>query len=132
MTAPDHSRLSPEELADYLCSCPPDLCDLILETRAFILGVVPEVHEGIKFNSLCYFKPNAPYGAIGGHVCGIGVRPDQVSLSFIHGAALPDPQGVLHGTARYKREVVIESSAILYDPAIAALLKAARAFDPAA
>jgi hypothetical protein len=123
-------RLSGDELARYLATCPPDLCDLILELRDFVREVAPEVHEAIKFHSLCYYKPNQPYGVIGGNVCGIGVRDDCVYLSFIHGAFLPDPDGLLQGTAKAKRDIPIHSRADIRRPTLTKLIRAAIAYTP--
>lgn len=118
------------EIARYLDTCPSELCDLILELRELVQEAAPEAHEAIKFNSLCYYKPNQPYGVIGGNVCGIGVRGDCVCLSFIHGAFLPDPDGLLQGTAKAKRQIEIRSSADIRRPAFTRLIRAAVAYTP--
>jgi hypothetical protein len=103
---------------------PEELVDRVLEVRDFVLSVVPEVVEGIKFNSLTYYRPDQPWGSIGGHVCSIGVREDEVFLGFLHGAFLPDPAGLLHGKAKSKRDLPIDSVRTLRDPAVKALLRA--------
>jgi hypothetical protein len=130
MSAMTVERLSPSEVADHLSRMPEDLCDLILAARELVLATVPEVTEGIKFNSLSYYRPNEPWGSIGGHVCSIGVREDQVVLGFIHGAFLPDPKGLLQGTAKSKRDLPIASKRMLRDPAVKTLLRASLAHRP--
>jgi len=117
-------RLSPTEVSDHLERMPQELVDLVLEVREFVLSVVPEVVEGIKFNSLTYYRSDEPWGSIGGHVCSIGVRDDEVFLGFIHGAFLPDPAGLLQGEAKSKREMPIGSKRTLQAPAVKALLRA--------
>jgi len=123
-------RLSPTELSDHLERMPEELVDLILEVRDFVLSVVREVVEGIKFNSLTYYRPDEPWGSIGGHVCSIGVREDEVFLVFIHGAFLPDPTGLLRGKAKSKRELPIGSTRTLQDPAVKTLLRASLTHRP--
>jgi len=118
------------EIARYLDTCPGELCDLILELRELVQDAAPQAHEAIKFNSLCYYKPNQPYGVIGGNICGIGVRGDCVYLSFIHGAFLPDPDGLLQGTAKAKRDIPIRTPADIRHAAFARLIRAAVAYTP--
>jgi hypothetical protein len=125
-------RLTSEQVIEHLTKCPADLCDLILELREFVLEVAPQVEEGIRFNALCYFKPNHPYGAIGGNVCMIGVRGDEVHLGFIHGAALPDPHGLLEGQAKAARHIPLRSSGDIRRSAFRKLIQAAVAHKPAA
>ena len=118
------------EIARYLDTCPDELCDLILELRELVQHAAPKAHEAIKFNSLCYYKPNHPYGVIGDNICGIGVRDDCVQLGFIHGAFLPDPQGLLQGTAKAKRHIEIRTSSEIRRTALAKLIRAAVAYTP--
>jgi hypothetical protein len=123
-------RLTTEQIAAVLEHCPGELCDLVLELRDCICKVAARCTEAVKFNSFCYFKPDHPYGSIGGNVCMIGWRDDAVHLSFIHGAALPDPEGLLRGKAKAKRQVEIRSSADIHRPAVAALIRAAVEYSP--
>jgi len=92
--------LSMQEVVAVLRNCTEDNVDLILELRDFIREVAPDVTEAVKFHSLCYFKPGMPYGSIGGNACGIGKHKGTVYLSFIHGASLPDPDGLLQGDGK--------------------------------
>ena len=140
MTVP--RRLTGGEVARYLDTCPGELCDLVLELREFVLNAAPEAAEAeqalreeaaaetIKFNSLCYYKPDQPYGVIGGNICAISARDDCVHLGFIHGAFLPDPEGRLQGTAKAKRYIELRSSKDLRRSALEKLIRAAVAHQP--
>ena len=119
------------EIASFLEECPDELCDLILELRELVQETAPNVHETIKFNSLCYYKPNQPYGVIGGSVCMIGVRNDCVQLGFIHGAFLPDPDGLLEGAGKAKRHISIGSRQDIKRESFRKLIRAAVAYSPA-
>ncbi len=123
-------RLTPEQIARVLGDCPDELCDVVLELRDLVCKVAPAAAEAIKFGALSYFKPDQPYGSIGGNVCMIGWREDCVHLAFIHGASLPDPDGLLKGTAKAKRFVEIRSRVDLRQPAITHLIEAALAYTP--
>ena len=123
-------RLTGSDIAAYLADCLAELCDLVLALRDLVDELAPDSVEGLKFGHLCYFKPAHPYGAIGGNVCLIHARTDHVRLEFIHGAALPDPSGLLRGTAKAKRFVEIRCPADTRRPAVAALIRAAWAYSP--
>ncbi len=125
-------RINPQELADFLARCPADLCDRVLELREFVLRCAPRAAETIAFKSLCYYKPDMPYGVIGGHICGIACRGDRVILSFIHGASLPDPARQLVGRGKAMRRIELAASEKLDRVYLRKLLRAAIRHDPAA
>jgi len=121
--------LSMKEVAAVLQRCTADNVDLILELRELIRQVAPEVTEAVKFHSLCYFKPGRPFGSIGGHVCGIGEQKGTVYLNFIHGAALPDPDGLLQGKAKAMRKIAVHSPEDIHRPAVKKLIRASVNYD---
>ena len=118
------------EVEVILRNCTEGNADLALELRDFVREIAPHVTEAIKFHSLCYFKPGMPYGSIGGNVCGIGEQKGTVYLSFIHGAALPDPNGLLQGDGKAMRKIPIRSSADIRRPAVKRLVQASIRYDP--
>ncbi len=125
------TRLTGREVASYLKqACPGALCDLVLELREVVLAAAPETVEAIKFNALCYYKPDEPFGSIGGNVCMISARHDFARLGFIHGASLPDPDHLLKGTAKAKRYIDLRSSRDLRRGPIKKLIQAAVAHQP--
>jgi hypothetical protein len=131
--APSHAdshRLTPDQIAALLADCPDELCDLVLELRDLVCQVASTATEAIKFGSLSYFKPDHPYGSIGGNVCMIAWREDCVYLAFLHGAALPDPAQLLKGHGKAKRHVEIRSPADIHRPQVTHLIEAALAYTP--
>lgn len=125
---PNTLWLDAEELTEYLNACPDELHDLVLELRDLVRAAAPRTCEAIRFHALCYFKPDQPYGAIGGNVCMITPRAEHVRLEFIHGAFLPDPAGLLRGSAKAKRFIEIRSRADLRRRAVRTLIRAALAY----
>ncbi len=123
-------RLEPSEIAALIRGWPGDFGDLALALRDLILDVGPDLAETVAFGGLCYYKPNRPYGVIGGNVCGIGSREDVLHLGFIHGAALPDPDGLLKGSGKAKRHIELRSARDLRRRAFRKLIRAAIAYDP--
>jgi hypothetical protein len=53
-----------------------------------------------------------------------------VSLCFMHGVSLPDPEGLLSGSGRQTRFVRVDSAATLKRPAVEALMAVARERSP--
>lgn len=101
-----------------------------MELRSLVLEVAPKLHETISFRSLCYFKPGRPYGVIGGNVCLIGTRGGSLFLSFLHGAFLPDPNGLLQGKGKAKRHIEVREPADIERRALAQLVRAAVRYEP--
>lgn len=123
-------RLSARQLADHLVLQPADVRKLVLALRRTVLRAAPTAAEAVKFRALCYYHPDAWFGSIGGHICVIEARAGRVTLSFIHGAALPDPKGLLRGNGKSKRHVPIGDPRTAADPAIAALIRASARLRP--
>jgi len=98
---------------------------LVLALRRAVLAAAPEAAEAIKFHVLCYYRPGAWFGSIGGNICMIEARRGRVFLSFIHGAPLRDPHGLLVGKGKSKRFVPIPDARAAADIRIAALVRAA-------
>lgn len=124
-------RLHPTQIESLVASWPEDLRRLGLEARALVLEIAPGLSEKVAFHSLCYYKPDAPYGVIGGNVCLVSVKHDRLWLAFLHGASLPDPDRELQGTAKAKRQLEIRTREDLRRPAVADLIRAAIDYDPA-
>ena len=123
-------RLDGHKIADLLRGWPDEVCDLALELRDFVLAVASELSETIAYNALCYYKPGQPYGVIGGNVRLIAPHHDCLHLGFIHGAALPDPDGLLEGTGKAKRHIELRSSKDIRLRAFKKLIRAAIAYEP--
>jgi hypothetical protein len=124
------SRLDDEDVGMLLDEWPDDLAELALELQTFVREIAPGLNETISFNSICYYKPDSPYRTIGGNVCMIGHKDGCLHLGFIHGAALPDPDGLLTGTGKAKRYIEIRSRRDIRRRAFRKLIRAAIANTP--
>ena len=102
---------------------------LLLAARRVVLETFPACNEFVKWGALSYQKPD-PDGAIKGGICQLYLHRGQVLAGFVHGAFLPDPAGLLRGSAKAKRTLVIPDAAFLEDPRFRALLRASARFDP--
>jgi hypothetical protein len=90
-----------------------------------VFRVAPGASEAVRFNCICYFEAGKHFGAIGGNICMIEAKGDGVRLSFIHGAVLKDPMGLLRGAGKHKRYVEVTSAAVARSEAIALLVRGA-------
>ena len=65
-------------------------------------------------------------------VLSVALYPRWVSLFFLRGASLADPEGLLRGSGKVVRHIVLEDGSSVDDPGIAALIDAAIAASPRA
>jgi hypothetical protein len=121
-SVPTH-RLSSGGLDRQLTGQTPRARRIVLALRAAILRTAPESAEGIRFGCLCYFHADARFASIGGNICMIEARGDAVSISFLRGASLPDPHGLLRGRAKAKRFIPIASLDDVENPRISKLIR---------
>jgi hypothetical protein len=80
----------------------PDLRDIVLELRNIVVSVVPISLERTHHHRLSYYDPERG-GPVSASICQIGLQPDHIRLSFVHGSFLPDPQKLLEGPEKYMR-----------------------------
>ena len=93
----------------------------LTKLRKRLIGSLEMVYD--NYNALVIgFVPNErPSDAI----FSIALYPDHVSLCFLQGAGIPDPNGRLLGSGNVARHIRLESAATLDDPEIVSLMNAA-------
>ena len=90
-----------DAVAKLLENQPDHVCDLVMELRDLVLETSPEASETVLWKGLSYHKAHEG-GPIKGAVCQISPKDDCVHLAFVHGACLPDPEGLLDGDRKVK------------------------------
>jgi hypothetical protein len=100
--------LALHDIETFLNSTPDPLRDIVLELRNIIFATCDDAVEVIRWGGLSYFHAGRG-GLVSAGICQIGIHEDHVRLAFIHGAYLPDPQGLLEGDRKAKRFVKITS-----------------------
>lgn len=118
------------EIERFLDRKPEPLKDIVFELRNLIAEIAPYATEKIQWKGLSYYDASRG-GVVKGGICQIEVHEDHVRLSFIQGAFLPDPHGLLQGERIAKRYVRLESYESVPWEALKALTRASAAFDPA-
>ena len=116
-------------IENFLKFTPPHLQEIVLELRNIIFSVAPDTAEVVRWGGLSYFHEGRG-GIVSAGICQIGIHEDHIRLAFIHGAFLPDPRKLLHGTQKAKRFIELNS----YDNApwddLKQLITASSLFDP--
>ncbi len=95
----------------------------LAKLRRQLPGAVELVYD--NYNGLAIaFGPTERTSAA---IVSITLYPRWVSLFFVHGAVLPDPQKLLKGSGKTIRHIVLDSASDLDGPGIRALIAHARA-----
>jgi hypothetical protein len=117
------------EVERFLSYFPAEMCDIALELRNIVAEVCPLATERILWGALSYHDPSKG-GPVKGAICQVGVDKDKVTLGFIHGVRLSDPEHILGGNRLSKRIVSFDSYATVPWRAIRELLVEAAGLDP--
>lgn len=130
------SPISPEDrLAGFIAQYTPEIAGLaegaLAKMRSYLPGATELVYD--NYNALAIgFGPSDRASEA---IFSIALYPRWVSLFFLHGAGLPDPDRVLQGTGTNARHMILKSPATLDEPSVQilieqALLNAAVPIDP--
>ncbi|MBI4927172.1 MAG: DUF1801 domain-containing protein [Anaerolineae bacterium] len=123
-------RMRPiREIETYLQFCPPALQDIVYELRSLIAAVAPDVDEVIENRWIAYYYRDRG-GPVSAGVCQVSVEADHIRLALLHGAFLPDPEGLLEGNQKAKRYVRLYSFEDVPWAALQNLIAASARFDP--
>ncbi len=103
-------RLSITALQKHFEYFPRELQDILFEFRNLVLEIRPDAAERVDARGLSYFDARMG-GTVKGAIAIIHIAEDHIQLHLIHGALLPDPQGLLEGgqNVKYKRFAQIYS-----------------------
>jgi hypothetical protein len=115
--------MSPKlQLAAFLAKFTPETAALagavLTKMRTRLPGAVELVYD--NYNALAIgFGPTERASEA---IFSIAVFPRWVSLFFLHGVSLPDPQKILKGSGKQVRHIVIRNAVEFDDPAIRDLM----------
>jgi hypothetical protein len=118
--------MTPEEqLAGFIAKYTPEIGALgqaaLAKMRERLPGAIELVYD--NYNALAVgFGPTERASDI---IFSIAFYPRWVSLFFLSGAGVPDPQKLLKGSGKSIRRLVLESAADLDKPTVKALMKRA-------
>ena len=118
-----NSKVMPgKEVADLLAGFAPEVRNLALAARAFVLEMTPDISErvDVKARMIGY-----SYGPKYADMVGM-IMPTKagVNLGIAYAMELPDPKKLLEGTGKLHRHVKLKSMSDLESAALKALLTA--------
>ena len=117
----------PPELLEFLYGYDPAVQSLALGLRRVILEEMAPCHEYIfAMRSKVVLLYGATDRVIKDCVCSIGVFRKHVTLAFQHGTDLDDPRGVLEGTGKAMRHMILRKLSELDRPEVRRFLRQAR------
>jgi len=109
-------------LAKYTPALASDARRALAKMRKLTPGALELVYD--NYNGLVVgFSPNEKPSVA---ILSLLMLPDHVTLCFLQGKGLPDPQKLLKGSGNVVRHLRLESPATLDEPAVLALIQAAK------
>jgi hypothetical protein len=115
------------QLASFIAKFDPAVAKLIRTSRAAMRRRLPTALELVYDNYNFFVIGYSSSERASDCVVSLAASAKSVSLSFYHGASLPDPDGILLGSGNQNRFVRLESAATLSKPAVERLIAAALA-----
>lgn len=77
-----------------------DKGETVISLRKMVLEVAPDAKEEIKYGGLVFIINDKLF-------CGIFVRKKHISVEFVKGAEMQDPDNFLEGGGKYRRHLKI-------------------------
>jgi hypothetical protein len=116
---------APAQLRAFIDKFAPADQRLIRSVRAAMRKRLPTANELVWDNYNFFVIGYSPSERPTDSIFSIAARANGVGLCFIHGAALPDPKGLLQGSGSQSRFLRLESARDLTDPDVESLMQAA-------
>lgn len=101
----------------------PEVQALAWKVRELIFSVAPDLSE-IPYPAMKVIRYGLDGNKMAGLIYFLSPTKTGVSLGFMHGTSLPDPQKLLEGTGKNLRHVKLKSIEAVDNPAVRALLEA--------
>jgi hypothetical protein len=115
------------QLAAFIAKFDPATARLIRQCRTVMRRRFPTAHELVYDNYNFFVIGYCSSGRPSDCIASLAASSKGLALSFYYGATVPDPSRILLGSGTQNRFVRIPSAALLKQPAVEALLRAAAA-----
>jgi hypothetical protein len=116
------ARTPEPQIRGFLAKYSPPIAKELRAARARLRKLFPRGHELVYDNYNALVFGFSPTERASDAVISVAGYPRWVTLFFLHGVGLDDPEGLLQGAGSRVRNVRLESSKQLADPAIRALI----------
>jgi hypothetical protein len=122
---PASTQSPAKQLAGFIAKFDPVIAARIRSLRAALRKLLPGAVEMVYDNYNFFVIGYGPTERASEAILSIAAAAKGVSLCFLYGATLPDPQKLLMGSGSQTRFVRFASAATLKEPAVKALIRAA-------
>jgi hypothetical protein len=119
------SESEAKRLAGFLGRFDPAVAAVARAARAKLRRRIPGAVELVYDNYNALVIGFGPTERASDAILSIALYPRWVNLFFLHGASLPDPQGLLKGEGARVRHVVLKDTAVLDEPGVRRLISQA-------
>jgi len=120
------TKPTPEkQLAGFIAKFTPEIATLIRGARKKMRERLPQAIELVYDNYNFFVIGYGPSEKASQAIFSLAAQAKGVSLCFLQGAGLPDPNGLLKGNGNVVRSIRLESAATLDRAEVRALIKAA-------
>ena len=117
---------SPEkQLARFIAKFTPEIATLIRGARRKMRERLPQALELVYDNYNFFVIGYGPSEKASEAIFSLAAQAKGVSLCFLQGAGLPDPNGLLRGSGNLVRNIRLESAATLDRAEVRAMMKTA-------
>jgi hypothetical protein len=121
-----------KQLAEFIAKFTPEIAALIRGARKKMREHLPQALELVYDNYNFFVIGYGPSERASEAIFSLAAQAKGVSLCFLQGAGLPDPDGLLRGSGKVVRNIRLETAATLDRADVRALMKTAleRAMSP--
>jgi hypothetical protein len=115
--------MSKQEAKEFFALYSKEVQELAWQARDLIFSLAPDISETV-YPQMKVIRYGTDGNKMSGLVFGLMPTKNGVSLGFMHGASLPDPENLLEGTGKNLRHVKLKSVEDVARPALRNLLDA--------
>jgi hypothetical protein len=116
---------SERRLDEFIAKFTPEMGKLIRGARARMRGFIPQALELVYDNYNFFVIGYGPNEKAGDAIFSLAAQAKGLSLCFLQGATLPDPDRLLRGSGNVVRNIRVECAATLDDPKVLQLMHVA-------
>jgi hypothetical protein len=124
----DDGAVARKRLSEYVARFSPEIAKLAASALATMRKRLPGAVEMVYDNAYALVVGFSPDERPSSALFSIAIYPKKVSLCFLYGARLSDPNGLLAGGGNQVRHVRLENERTLDRPEVKAMMKAAVAW----
>jgi hypothetical protein len=114
-----------KQLAGFIAKFTPKVATFIRAARKKMRARLPTALELVYDNYNFFVIGYGPSEKASQAIFSLAAHAKGVTLCFLQGAGLPDPQGLLRGSGNVVRNIRLDTAATLERPEVRALIKAA-------